>query len=564
MFQMKPICGSVLVSAAMLFSSQLKAEPSTSPEAAGSSASAPKSAVVFDLKSDNPGRLTFFGSDSADLFGKEVNESFKGALALDFTSKPNDKFPLGFLSASPAGQPWYGTMWTRDAGTFMRELVFWGYYAHACQVAQCVMDHVGTNSDGFVAFPRYIDPGQAQSSGSEMDGQAATIIGMVALWQRLPVEDPFRARLYQFLHQPSSPVRGIHHFLESGPLVPGSGEFGGGKGHDNYNVVQNNLCALALLTTADMEDEMGDHGTAKQWRKDARKLFRNIQKYLVNKKGSWIWGIDTGTMKPNQTDTDSATLNGSGGLNGVVCMSADVLGFDPADWPWQGAVVNGGKTFDELYAFPLRKEQFDKYGFWPQMNYTHKGLLASPSYGQGYALQDMLLFDKLDMAGHGLDFLAQATYKSPHIIFSFREYHYGRLSPYYFYERMYSPDALGKIELTAGCGPLNLVNVSEPLKVARLIAGIDDTSSKEVRIIPRVPPSWSGYRLENWPIRTSRGVVRADISFESKDGAVDLKIEVKKGGSIPKLAVRLPAMKGKTVWKNQGNVVEAKFTSAVE
>lgn len=123
-----------------------------------------------------------------------------------------------------------------------------------------------------------------------------------------------------------------------------------------------------------MEDEVGDHATAQKWRTDAKTLFNNMEKYLVNKKGSWIWGIEMQTMKPNSNDMDSATTSGGGGLNGIVCMSADVLGFDSANWPWPGAVVNGEKTFDELYAFPLRKEQFDKYGFWAQMNYTHKGL----------------------------------------------------------------------------------------------------------------------------------------------------------------------------------------------
>ena len=520
-----------------------------------------KPSMGFNLDADNPGRLTFSGTDSADLFTQEVNESFKGVLARDYVSKPDGRFPPGFLNASPTNQPWYGTMWTRDGGTFLRELVFWGYYQHACQVAQLMMDYVGTNADGFVAFPRFIDP-QRRLSGSEMDGQTATIIGMVALWQRLPPNDPFRASLYQFLHQPSSPVRGIHHFLEAGPLVPGSGEFGGGREHDNYSVVQNNLCALALLATANMEDAAGEHATAKQYRQDAKTLFQNIEKYLINGKGSWIWGIDMKTMKPNQTDTDSAGNGGSGGLNGVVCMSADVLGVDPAHWPWQGAVVNGGKTFDELYAFPLRKDQFEKYGFWGQMNYTHKGLLTSPSYGQGYALQDMLLFDKLAMAGHGLDFLAETTYKSPGVIFSYTNQIYGRLSPYYFYERMYSPEAAGKIELTAGCGPLNLVNVSEPLKVARLIAGVDDTSLKQVQIIPRLPPSWSGYHLQDWPILTSHGVVRADISCEKMDGKINFALQVTQGGTIPKLAVRLPDGKG-TKWKSRDNVSTVKFSSAL-
>jgi hypothetical protein len=544
-----------------LFYSPLRAQNTAGSAAAGSPAS--EKASNFDLQADEPGKVEFLGSDSATLFSKEVSESFKGVLARDYVSEPNSQYPLGFLNASPAGQPWYGTMWTRDAGTCMRELVYWGFYEHACQVAQCVMDYVGTNNDGFVAFPRYIDPQQGRISGSEMDGQASCIIAMVALWQRLPPNDPFRARLYQFLHQPSSPVRDIHYFLESGPLVPGSGEFGGGKGHDDYNVVQNNLCALALLSAANMEDEAGDPATAEQWRKDAHKVFHNIQKYFVNSRGSWIWGIDIKTLKSNTNDIDSATHSGGGGLNGVVCMSADVLGLNPATWPWQGAVIYGSKTFDELYAFPPRKERFDKYGIWAQMNYTHKGLLTSPSYGQGYALQDMLLLDKLDMADHGLDFLAQTTYKAPHMIWSLEQYHYTRLSPYYFYERMYSPDALGQIELTAGCGPLNLVNVSEPLKVARLIAGVDDTALKQVQIIPRLPSSWSGYHLEDWPICTSHGVVRADISFERKNGAINFVLRVKQGGPIPKLAVCLPE-KNETVWRCQDNVEKFSYTSAAQ
>lgn len=530
-------------------------------QSAPSSAAAPGSEkpVRFDLQADTPGKIEFFGSDDAALFTKEISESFAGALALDFVSNPNSKFPLGFLNASPAGQPWYGTMWTRDAGTCMRELVYWGYYQHACQVAECVMDSVGTNSDGFIAFPRYFDPQGGRQSGSEMDGQASTIIAMGALWQRLPANDPFRARLYQFLHQPSSPVRGIHYFLEHGPLVPGSGEFGGGHS-DDYNVIQNNLCALALLSAANMEDEAGDKADAEQWRRDAQKLFHNIPKYFVNSRGSWIWGIDIKTLKSATNDIDSATHSGGGGLNGVICMSADVLGFNPAVWPWQGAMVHGEKTFDELYDFPLRKSQFDKYGFWAQMNYTHKGLLTSPSYGQGYALQDMLLMDKLAMAGHGLDFLAQTTYTSSNMVYSLNQYHYTRLSPYYFYERMYSPEAVGKIEMTAGCGPLNLVNVSEPLKVARLIAGVDDTSPGRVQIIPRLPPSWSGYHLKDWPIDTSNGVVRADITFERKDGEANFVLQVKQGGPIPKLAVRL-LENNKSVWKYQDNVEQFKFSA---
>jgi hypothetical protein len=125
---------------------------------------------------------------------------------------------------------------------------------------------------------------------------------------------------------------------------------------------------------------------------------------------------------------------------------------------------------------------------------------------------------------------------------------------------MYSPDAQGKMLLTAGCGPLNLVNVSEPLKVARLIAGVDDTSLNQVQIIPRLPPSWSGYRMENWPIRTRLGMVRADISVERTNSTVNFTFETKKGGLIPKLAVRLPGKNG-PVWKHKDKVEKLSFAT---
>jgi hypothetical protein len=511
----------------------------------------PSLAQTFNLSADQPGTLAFFGSDTAILFTKEMNESFQGVFLHNYVSSSGGKFPAGFLQASPIPQGWSGTMWTRDGGTFLRELVAWGYYQHACQTAQCLMDFVGTNQDGFIAFPRYFAPGMVHESGTEIDGHAAIIIAMVALWQRLPANDPFRARLYEFLHQPSSPVRGLHFQLQHSPLIPGTGEFAGGNPKDPYcNVVQNNLCALALLSAANMEAAAGDKATAKQWRKDAKTLFHNIEKHLVSADGSWIWCIDP-DLKFDPVILNKSVNVGFGGLNGVVCMSADVLGFDPTAWPWQGAMVHGEKTFEDLYAFPLRKELFDKYGEWTQFNLIHQGNQTGPSYGQGYALQTMLLLDKLDMAGHGLNFLANATFHCQDVTFE-----RGRLNPYYFFERLYAPGVKG----TAGCGPLNLVNVTEPLKVARLILGVDDTSADEVRIIPRLPPSWTGCRAENWPIRTSHGMVRADISCEQSNGLTQLTLKVIQGGSIPKLGVRLQEP-GMRVWCWQTNVVE--FTSEI-
>ena len=79
-------------------------------------------ASSINLQTDQPVSLRFFGAPTADLFTREIEESFKGVLQKDFVDEARDGLPAGFVNASPAGQPWAGTMWTRDSGTYMREL----------------------------------------------------------------------------------------------------------------------------------------------------------------------------------------------------------------------------------------------------------------------------------------------------------------------------------------------------------------------------------------------------------------------------------------------------------
>ena len=216
-------------------------------------------------------------------------------------------------------------------------------------------------------------------------------------------------------------------------------------------------------------------------------LADNIEKYLVDQDGSWIWCIDPVTLKPNPEIIGNIINKGFGGINGPGCMSSDVLGMESLT---SGRRTSDTciKTFDKLYSSPLRKQQFEKYGIWTQFDDYWKGLGTGPSYGHGYALQTMLLLDRLEMADHALSYLAEATYRP------LRANPIDRDSPYWLFERYQSPDAEGILEWDQGCGALNLVCVAEPLKVGRLIVGIDDTKPQRVTIIPRIPTSWQGYR----------------------------------------------------------------------
>jgi hypothetical protein len=506
------------------------------------------------LQEDQPASLRFFGSPDAELFTKELHASFQGVLHKNFVATAGNGFPAGFVNASLPGFPWAGTMWSRDGGTFMRELVMRGYYQHAALLAECLIALVQKNRQGFYAFPEYFKGSQpGPGLGTELDGTASIVIGMALLWERLPSGDPEKDRIYAFLSQNASPVSYLKSLIESSPLAAGSGEFGCGVDipGECYNVVQNNLARLALLAAAEMAKESGKATLSEEDRRLAAKIQDGIEKYLVDKDGSWIWCIDVHTLKPDPAVLNSAPNRGFGGLNGVASMYADVLGLQPLASHWNG-VAHSEKTFQELYNTPLRKAEFERYGLWTQFDLRGGGMLTSPSYGQGYAIQTMLLFDKLAMAEKALHWLADATY-SP-----IPEYKLHRASRYYFYERMYSPDAVGKVALEEGCGALNLVNVSEPLKISRLMLGVDDSSSEPVRIIPRIPDNWHGVEAHNWPIRTRSGVVRADILFERKGAGGEFTLKVAPGEEVDDLEVRMPSTDG-YVWRRKKHARYAHF-----
>lgn len=511
------------------------------------------SAAMSDGLVDRPGTIRFWGNGVADLYTKEIAESYKGVLAKNYISKAGGDFPQGFVHASPIPQGWSGTCWTRDGGTFLREMVQWGYYEHARLTAHYLMDYILPNAEGFYSYPEYFS-GKERGSGTELDGTTSIIIGMVIFWQRLPSGDPLKARIYQFLHHESSPVRYLQKQANSAPLIAGSGEFGGGCGIGGmfYNVTANNLGVYALSAAADMESEAGDADAAAKLRRDSWTLRHGIEKYLVSEDGSWIWCIDPATLKPDPAIINNIINKGFGGLNGPACMYSDAFGFDPVGSGWWG-VKACMSTFDKLLSVPQRKEQFEKWGMWAQFDEYRGGYSSAPSYGDGYAIQTMLLYDKLAMAEKCIGWVANSTYKP------IPEYPIQRESPYYFYEQSYTPDAVGKTAIGSGCGALNLVNVTEQLKVARLILGVDDTSSELVKIIPRLPVSWKGVEAKNWPIRTNHGIVRADIRFEKKPDANMFQIKLVSGQPIAKLAVRIPSTNG-YMWRTETNVSQLEIT----
>lgn len=510
------------------------------------------------ITASQSGTIQFWGSRSADLFTRELSESFKGVLQKNRVSDPNDTM-LGFVSASIEGRPWTDTMWTRDAGCILREMVMWGYLDEACQTADCLMKLVRPNREGYLMFPMYFKRGEP-ASGSELDGTAAILIGFALLWERLEDGHPTRGQIQAFFEQPISPLRYMLARLKLYPLIPGSGEFGGGLGTEGefYNVVQNNLARLALLAAGRISRSWKSVEFSDECERAASQIEKNLLANLVDVQDGWIWTVDTASLRSDPTILNSVANQGFGGLNGVLAMSADVSGLTPLDDSPEMSRVSL-QTLDSLFQRPLRHKLFEKYGVWTQFDRLCGGMLTSPSYGQGYAIQALLLADRIEMAGRGIEFLTQATFEP------FPGNRITRESPYYFYERIWLPELLEawtarqnlRHEQPAwiansfdgnnfdeGCGALNLVNVAEPLKIARLILGVEDANLEELRLISRLPPGWSGCKAENWPVLTPSGLVRVSIEIERCGPGLKVTIDMPQDASIPRISARLPDGEG--------------------
>jgi hypothetical protein len=528
-----------LIFAVLLFNVSLSAQKEELPTVMAGT----KILDSFNLALDSQATIVFTGDSLAALFTRELSESYKGVLAYNYISTSNSTSPSGFVHASPPGQGWSGTWWTRDGGTFMREQILGGSYEHASASADALMKLVDKNSDGFYAYPEYFRD-RSVASGSEIDGTATIIMSLTSLWHRLP-ESPFRQKIYDFLHQSTSPIRGLCYQVEKNKLIIGTGEFGQGccgPYKPVCNVVQNNQSWMAIEAVAKMEYLHGDTATARTYREYAQRLRDAIVKYFTNPAdSSWYWTLDPKSLVPANFNNIVGSENFSG-INGCLSHFSDAMGLEPKQFHWKGIDI-GLNTFKKLLKYPPRAEAWNTYGLFILGRLNQ----CSPSYDQGYALQTMLIFDMDTLADKAARSLAFYTYNRGQ-----------RYSPYHFIESWSIPPLQN--DGTRGCGALNLINVSESMKDARLMVGIDDRQPDTTIIIPRCPISWSGYNAQNWPIMTPSGIVRVDIHFmQTGSDRSELTITVRNSKTIPVVRVRLKH-NGQYIWQIKSNVTNEKFS----
>lgn len=458
---------------------------------------------------DRPARLIFTGGPRAERLNLILEHSYRGVMRKNFVSEGEH---AGFLSSSVDGRPWTDTMWTRDAGTMLREIAACGEIGSACLLAERLMALCLPNEKGYYVFPEYFRLGEP-NSGTETDGTASILIAFAKLYEilRSPLfcERDFADRLAEFSTGRHAPLTFFAEEIESRCFLLGSGEFGGGLNveGDYFNIVQNMLAGYAMTCWAEALERTGERSqTGKKLRETAAALERNVRQYFV-RDGKWIWCLDPSTLRPEERVARESANVGFAGINGVWCMASDAEGFDLSAWPWQEVCRN---TFFDLLNFPLRREQLEKWGIYTQFNTFCHGLLSS-AYGIGYALQCAVLMRDRGLLDSMLTFFVDQTI-SPH-----PRYQLTREDPYWTYERMLSPDYFElppeQQDVGEGCGALNVVNVAEYLKLARLMTGVEP-SGKDAP--PFLPADFTGFSLEN-VILLSPDCGRYDVTFDGKN-----------------------------------------------
>lgn len=462
------------------------------------------------LKLNKPGCIQFVGSAVSETFTKEIQESFAGVMEKNYYY---DDENIGFISASVDGRAWEKTMWTRDAGVFLRELVHWGYTGSAFLTARRLIRLCARNPEGFYTFPERFEPGKPDF-GKEIDGTSAILVGFSMLARRLmqigtDLAMEMLEELLAFVNAVESPLAFFIKETEEKRLLPGTGEFGGGMFVEGEycNVVQNMLAVNALVGWEKAYEEFGDTARAEQVRMAAGRLESNVRKYLVKNK-EFIWCVEPEQLLPLKDVLKASANVGFSGINGVGAMACDVRTEKELNaWWGREPAIN---TFESLLQSPGRKEQYEKYGLYLQFENYCEGMLTSPSYGQGYALQLALSMGLKEYADRLLRYLVEHT-ENPH-----EEYILHRHSKYWFYERMLSPDYFALPEerrtVTEGCGALNLVNVAEPLKAARLMAGLNDLSSENTPV-PVFLGGTQRVQIRNWAMNENGKLVYRDYDI---------------------------------------------------
>ncbi|RKX42018.1 MAG: hypothetical protein DRP64_10465 [Verrucomicrobia bacterium] len=244
------------------------------------------------------------------------------------------------------------------------------------------------------------------------------------------------------------------------------------------------VCYLGLLGYADMADVVGKPEKASRWRGQAKRLFDAMMAYYPLEKEPWgkVWDPEKNAMF-NYTHSTLAPL----------CLGMDYWGYDVANKLPEGWL----EITQNTYRMQLGRNE-------PAFAAT-----AGIGYGQGYITESALLLDQMDDAEKMVDWMAKICF-APHLKY-----------PYTVPEGSIIDHGGTMWRRWGDLG--NLYQLGEVVYTIQLLVGIDDIDPAQLKIMPRIPASWTGLEIEDWPVRTMSGgkskTVKMSFKIQRSDEA---------------------------------------------
>ncbi|MEN8229869.1 MAG: hypothetical protein ABFS38_17035 [Bacteroidota bacterium] len=225
-------------------------------------------------------------------------------------------------------------------------------------------------------------------------------------------------------------------------------------------------CHLGLKSYSEMAESIENSEKAGRWSAEADRLYQNMTAYYPKETDQWgdVWDPEK-----------NAAFGYTHSTLAPLCIGMDYWGYD---------VVN---KLSQEWAGRTRRT----YNMQLEKNAPEGAASAGIGYGQGYITQSALLLDEMKDVQKMVEWMAKVCF-APGLQHPFRV-----------------PE--GSIISADGStwrrwGDLgNLYQLVEVVHTINLIAGIDDFSSGQLTIMPRLPLDWKNMKIDEWPVRVISG-----------------------------------------------------------
>lgn len=264
-------------------------------------------------------------------------------------------------------------------------------------------------------------------------------------------------------------------------------------GMTNLSQYANVLVYYGLLGYAVMAEAIGENAMAARWRDTAAKLESAMNQFHGKEDDDWgavwdtvqnaNWGCEQGVLAP-------------------ILFAADRYG-----WDIQGELPVGWMT-RTVRSYEMIRRHLKPDGSAP----------IGMGYGQNYFAQTALLLDRMAEAELLVHWLARFCFapRLPH--------------PYRVPEGAAVREDGSAWRRWGDLG--NLYQMNETQYTVHLMMGVDDVNSDELRIMPRIPASWTGMRVTGYPVTTlsdgARQRVHVDVSLRRKGTSLTVALNADK------------------------------------